>query len=201
MIKRRITLFVLMICMIILTSCANPQVVPTLTSEQIKHLLDAYRSGAAEDKFSNTIDEFNRQDVDINNDGTPEVLVDGTWDRSLPYLAILGYSSDTWRIWFYHDDVGRYCADHRAALVNHTFVVDLLTCNGGSGLFDAAWKQYEVDCVKEICSLTRQETVWRDGVGGPYNRLPITEAIKLPSELQWALDSESTIRFKLQSHN
>lgn len=201
MIKRWITRFVFVICMIVLISCTNPRGVPTLTSEHLKHLLSAYRSGVAKDKFTNTIDEFNRQDVDINKDGAPEVLIDGKWDRRLPYLAILGYSGDTWRIWFYQEDVGRYCADHRAAIVENTFVVDVLACNGGSGLFDAVWKQYEVDCVKEICSLTRQNTVWRDGVGGPYNTLPITEVIQLPSELQWAIGSGSTIRFKYPIHN
>jgi hypothetical protein len=199
-IKRWIAPFVFAMCMVGLAACANPQAVPLLTDEQVKQLLDTYPSSQKMYSFVTTLDEFNRENVDINKDGIPEILVDGKLDFFLPYLAVIGYSDGEWKVWFYQTEIGRYCADHRSSVVENVFVVDFLTCNGGSGLFDAVWKQYEVTCVDETCELVRQNIVWRDGVSGSDSALPLTETIKLPSDLEW-VTSGGAMRFRPQPSN
>jgi hypothetical protein len=119
-------------------------------------------------------------------------------DFFVPYLAVIGYGDGEWKVWFYQNEIGRYCADHRSSVAENAFVVDFLTCNGGSGLFDAVWKQYEVTCLDETCELARQDIVWRDGVCGSDSALPLTATLKLPIDLEWAM-SGGELRFKPQS--
>jgi hypothetical protein len=114
--------FAFALCMFGMAAGANPQTVSMLTDKQVMQLLDAYSSSLKTYySFVTALDEFNRENADTNKYGVLEMLIDGKLDFFVPYLAVVGYSDGEWKVWFYQNEIGRSCADHRSSVVENAF--------------------------------------------------------------------------------
>jgi hypothetical protein len=127
--------------------------------------------------------DFDRKDIDVNNDGQAEIIVSGNYFDQLPYFAVLGRQGNEWRELIFRLDDGRYCADMRTKVEKNTLIVDSLACEGGTGAFIADWNRYWIQCQISTCEIAREVTIWHD-VECCTTR-PFSETIKLPSGVHY----------------
>ena len=97
--------------------------------------------------------DYTRQDVDVNGDGQPEILISGHISVWYLYFAILGYTAQGWQEWLYTTADSKYCGDVRPTVTTDQITVDFLTCSGGTGVFDLAWEQHWVQCGTASCAV------------------------------------------------
>lgn len=99
--------------------------------------------------------DFNRQDVDLDGNSQPEILVSGQAEGLYLYLAILTRDpAGALREILYTDNVeGKYCAEVRTTVEPERVVADFLTCTGGTGFLVQTWEQRWIECQAGVCHL------------------------------------------------
>ncbi|MFZ4662079.1 MAG: hypothetical protein ACOYNY_34025 [Caldilineaceae bacterium] len=151
------------------TSTASPTPVSPLTDLAVAQMLFAERSlplGELETTFRQQLadgyfQDYTRQDLDVNGDGQPEILISGHISMWYLYFAILGYTDQGWQEWLYTTADTKYCGDVRPTVTTALMTVDFLTCSGGTGVFDLAWEQRWVQCDTTSCAVVWSASLLR----------------------------------------
>lgn len=137
---------------------------------------------------------FERQEIDVDDDGRADILVTGKiYDFDL-YFAILGRNENGWQQRYYVQDRGQYCADARVKLVGDQVRVDILTCGGGTGIFGARWRQLWIRCRAGVCLLNEDRLIWQSTVY-PDATHPLADLLNLPDEIQFSTGHVNRLRF------
>lgn len=137
------------------------QEIPPLSDLEAAKLLFAERSlplGELATTFQEQVvagyfQDYTRQDLDVNGDGQPGILISGHISVWYLYFASLGYTAQGWQEWLYITADTKYCGDVRPTVTPEQITVDFLTCSGGTGLFDLAWEQRWVQCAAASCTV------------------------------------------------
>lgn len=143
------------------TASTSPTPVPPLTDLAVAQMLFAERPlplGELEATFRQQLadghfQDYTRQDLDVNGDGQPEILISGHISFWYLYFAILGYTAQGWQEWLYTTADTKYCGDVRPTVTTGQITVDFLTCTGGTGVLDLAWEQRWVQCGRDHCAV------------------------------------------------
>jgi hypothetical protein len=97
--------------------------------------------------------DFQRQEVDVNGDKQPEILISGQPETFYLFVTILKRNSNgQLSELFYTDNInGKYAGEVRVSLAGQRVVADFLTSTGGTGCVETTWEQRWIECREDSC--------------------------------------------------